>query len=259
MDAWLHCRASTEGSWRVQHMNGLGGKKTASCCPLLLQGWPDCGRCEGGVGGHAQHQVALNRPSFECGGLVDSWPEPVQAFVRDVRARLAAPPGARLHDSYGKDAVDFPTMLRFNYWMQTELEALRTRRIRLMPIFGVQHAHVRLDLRTLVNLFRHTFPDDPAVKELAKWNKDAGACRNPYLFLLPERPPAKKKSCCKSPEEWEEHTLRLQAYEEAVAAAKATDGYLAQKERHEAYVAAKRAVAASFFKRLPTKKGWAFD
>jgi hypothetical protein len=97
------------------------------------------------------------------------------------------------------------------------------------------------------------------VVELATWNKDAAGHRDPSLYMLPEGPAAKKQKDCKTADEWDAHKLRVQAHQEAVAAAKASEAYMAQKARHDAYVAAKRAVAASFFKDLPSKKGWTFD
>ena len=50
--------------------------------------------------------------------------------------------------------------------MQDELVSLGQRRIRLMPIFRVRRAHVRLDSRVLLALAKKLLPDHPDVAAL---------------------------------------------------------------------------------------------
>lgn len=186
---------------------------------------------------------------------MEGWPVKVKEYVNEVRTRLKVPPGTRVYDTYGKENLEFSDMLRFNYWMQTRLETLEQRRIRIMPIFDVHRVHVRLDLKTLVKLFKDMFPTDSTILALAKTKE----CRNPNCFMLPERPPYKKKTDCKTPNEWEAYKLAQQTYKDEVADIKAGDPYISQKATHTTYVDAQRAVATSFFKNLPVKKGWVFD
>jgi hypothetical protein len=104
--------------------------------------------------------------------------------------------------------------------MQTRLEALGERRIRLMPIFGVRRAHVRLDLRTLTSLFAHLFPKDPNVLELARLDKEPKLHRDPDLYLLPSPP------CTREPgESMPDFQARQQARQVQVDAVKATEKY----------------------------------
>ena len=51
------------------------------------------------------------------------WPEPMRAYVADVRRRLGACKGTWLHDEYGKRAP-FETIFAFNAWMQGRFEVL---------------------------------------------------------------------------------------------------------------------------------------
>jgi hypothetical protein len=105
---------------------------------------------------------------------------------------------------------------------------------------------------------RQMFPKDPAVVQLSELNKDAAAHRDPDLYLLPEPPAAMKRKDC-TMDAWDAYNMRKQAHEEAVQQVKAGPEYVAQKGRHDGYVAAQRAVATTFFRKLPTKKGWTFD
>jgi len=187
---------------------------------------------------------------------MEGWSEDVKAYVQTVRSMLGVKPGTRMHDSYGKDNVDFPTMFMFNYWMQTRFEALKQRRLRLMPFFNVHRAHIRLDLKTLVNLFRHMFPDHPAVAVLA--DCDEAKAKNPDRYMLPEKPPVKKKKES-TPDEWNEYKRVKDLYDEEVRKIKGSEVYAAQKARHSYLVSVKKAVATSFFGKLPTRKGWEFD
>eukprot|EP00798_Chlamydomonas_sp_ICE-L_P000571 gene570-biopygen308 len=120
------------------------------------------------------------------------------------------------------------------------------RRIRLMPIFNVQRVHVRLDLKTLVNLFRHMFPKDPNIVELSKWD----GVKDPDRFMLPEKPVSKKKKAC-GPDEWDTFKLAGQKYDADVAKIKDSEEYKCQKMRYDTFVKARKSVASSFFKTPP--------
>ena len=184
---------------------------------------------------------------------MEGWPESVQEYVNEVREMLSVPDGSRVYDNYGKD-MDFPTMVRFNYWIQTRLEDMDARRIRLMPIFNVQRVHVRLDLKTLVNLFRHMFPNDQNIVELSKWEH----VKNPESFMLPQRPAQKKKKSC-GPGEWDAYKSVLKQYDDDVKDIKATDEYRHAKGLYDTLVNARKTVAGSFFRKPPVKNGWVFD
>ena len=186
----------------------------------------------------------------------DGWPQAVVEYVADVRRALGAEPGTRMYDTYGAKEVTFPTLVRFNYEMLREFELLKARRSKILPIMRVGRAHVRLDLRVLVGSFRRLFPDDRAVAALAALDKEDH--RDPDLYLLPERPEARRKKTS-SEAEWTAHKLRLQAHADACDKVRAGAAYVKQRAKNDTHVSAQRAVAKSFFGRVPVKKGWTFD
>ncbi len=197
-----------------------------------------------------------------------SWPEAVQAYVVDVRTRLEAKIGQWMADDHGKD-LKFERVLRFNWWMQTALQDLNARRIAISPIFGVQRAHVRLDLKTLVAMFEDIFPDHATVKALKKeqeWHtseksKGRTGHDDPDRFMLPEKPAYKKLKDLNDAER-EAYVKERKAYDDAVQKIKASDAYVAQSQAHAKYVAAQRCVVSAFFLHLPKKKvskGWVFS
>jgi hypothetical protein len=184
---------------------------------------------------------------------MESWPESVKEYVHEVREKLGVGDGDRLFDDYGK-TVKFHTMVRFNYWMQTRLETMGERRIRLMPIFSVQRAHVRLDLKTLINLFNRMFPKDPNIIKFS----NCEYVKNPDRFMLPHRPESKTRKNC-SAAEWEEFKLVIQKYNDKVKEIKNTEEYIHAKSRYDMLINARKTVVSSFFKKPPVKTGWEFD
>jgi hypothetical protein len=137
--------------------------------------------------------------------------------------------------------------------MQTQFEALGQRRMKVMPIFNVQRAHVRMDTRTLVTLFKNLFPEDRLVMEVATWSEH----RDPDLDF-PEKPPSVLKKNCTA-EEWEQYNALKLDHQARIEAIKASDKYINARAENDAFVAAYKAVAASFFRKLPRKNGWRFD
>lgn len=203
-------------------------------------------------------------PSFKA------WPEELQRYIVDVRARLGAVEGKYLADDHGKTVMAFGDVMRFNYWMQTILGECGARRIALSPVFNVHRAHVRLDKKTLLAILGDLFPADKnmnAVKTMVaahERDKERGGMghTDPNDCMLPKAPAARRKAEFKDDEEgWIAHKAALDAHKDEVERIKATDAYLTQKTIHDAYEAAQRLAIASFFRNMPKKrsKTWVFD
>jgi hypothetical protein len=88
-------------------------------------------------------QIRSSNPDYQ------DFSSQVQDYVELVRMNLCIKDGQDVYDEYGKEKIDFPTIIKFNYWMQNEFTLLGERRLKLMPIFGVGRIHVRLDEKTL--------------------------------------------------------------------------------------------------------------
>ena len=97
------------------------------------------------------------------------WPHTLQEYVNDIRNRLNANQGDRLYEKYGFDEMEFQDIFKFNYWMQTQFESYEKRRSKLMPIFSIHRAHIRLDVRSLLYLFASICPEDKCIIYLKKW------------------------------------------------------------------------------------------
>ena len=203
-------------------------------------------------------------------GNAGGFPGKLLSWVELVRSELGAGPGVRLYDDYAEKVLGFVGAVRFNAWMQSWFVRLGVKRLKLMPIFRVQRAHVRLDTKTLNLLAKEIMPDSAMVKELHKIEsvskKDAKkggfGHKNPDKIneWFPSKPSKKRKSDFDNDGDYEKYRQALAKYDADVAAVKSTPRYIEQKERHDAYVAAKTSVAASLFRTLPNKKApWAFD
>lgn len=220
----------------------------------------------------------LRKPFPEQDPSFTTWPAVLQEYLLDVRTRLRASPDAYLPDDYGKQ-VTFSTMYSFNHWMQTQLEAMNKRRIRLSPIFQTRRAHVRLDTKTLLFMLKNLFPDDPVFVPLVEGEKRHRADKkagghghdDPDEYMLPRRDSSsmegqkkKTKKQCSSDEEWQAVKDAERQYQEALALVRASEEYKTQKKKHDAYVQLQTTIVASFFagvvsRRTARKKKWSFD
>lgn len=198
----------------------------------------------------------------------DGWPDWLRAFATDVRDRLGLMDTDYLHDEWGKK-MEFHRLFAFNVWMQHQFEALGARRISLSPVFNVQRAHVRLDKKVLVGLFRQLYPDHAAVKGLlainklhkeAKAKKEAGFLHPDKVMRVP-RPMTKKKAACKDDGEWADQNELREEYERQVAGLRRSPAYVAQLRKNRLLVDAVKAVTGALFARIPVPKsgGWTFD
>lgn len=73
----------------------------------------------------------------------------IRDLVADLRRRLGADGETWLHDEWGHKRMTFHQVFAFNLWMQERFRSLGARQMRLLPVFNVGRAHVRLDKRTL--------------------------------------------------------------------------------------------------------------
>ena len=132
----------------------------------------------------------------------NAWPEPLRDYILDVRFRLGATAGVWLYDDYGSPKnknISFQKLFDFNWFMQKTLEALNQRHLRLCPIFSVQRAHVRLDLKTLSMML-------------------------PNCFIPPQKPRARKRKDCTSGE-WKAYKAACEAADARIKEAKALDPF----------------------------------
>ena len=163
---------------------------------------------------------------------VDKWPTVLQDYVIEVRKRLSAKQGTRLYDDYGKDkAIDFDTIFRFNYWMQKQFEELKKKRMKLMPIFGIHRAHVRLDTKTLLFLFKKIYPNDEGILRLEGNNPDK------FMFKMIEQlkpEPLLKKNCID--DQWIDYKTKLQKYQKDIKDVKESESYKLQKQKYDEWL-----------------------
>ena len=163
---------------------------------------------------------------------VDKWPTVLQDYVIEVRKRLSAKQGTRLYDDYGKDkAIDFDTIFRFNYWMQKQFEELKKKRMKLMPIFGIHRAHVRLDTKTLIFLFKKIYPNDEGILRLEGNNPDK------FMFKMIEQSkpePLLKKNCID--DQWIDYKTKLQKYQKDIKDIKESESYKLQKQKYDEWL-----------------------
>ena len=192
-------------------------------------------------------------------------PDAVKDYIAEVRNRLYAAKGQRLYDDYGKEEVGFDVMFRFNFWMQQEFEALKQRRIRLMPIFGVGRVHVRFDARTLMFFAKSLLNEkDVAIVELKSLDK-LDDHRDPALYMFDdvEDVPTMKKTQTQTVDEWEDYKLRKQKRKDDIEAITKTEKFIEEKAKFDAYTDAQHAVCSTLFKDFVNKKrvkqGWKFD
>ena len=188
------------------------------------------------------------------------WPLVLQKYVNDIRTRLDVKKEVYLHDSYGKDKP-FGIIFKFNYWMQQQFEAFNQRRLKLMPIFGVQRVHVRLDKKTLLFLFSKHHPDDKGLKEFKSLN-----VKNPDKMFKAEfekakKPPRLLKKDCPNEEDWVQYQIKLKQYTDLVKQIKNSKEYKDQQKKHDEYLTLQRKIIGSFFqsKIIQRKKNWLFD
>jgi len=194
---------------------------------------------------------------------MNGWPPDLQNYVIDIRSKLNAGENQRLYDDYGKKKIGFDRVFMFNYWMQTEFERYGKKRMKLMPIFGVHRAHIRLDVRSLLYLFKRICPKDKGFECLKSMQKLEA--RDPKLYMLDDvkktRPKSIKQKDCADDKEWEDHQTELTDYDERVQAIMVSPEYVAQKNKSDTYFKAERDIISSFFKKsiLSKKKHWDFD
>ena len=220
---------------------------------------------------------------------MDDWPEILKDYVNDVRKRLKAEYGTILYDNYGEEEVSFETMLYFNYWMQQEFERLEKRRIKIMPIFNVGRAHIRLDIRTLLFMFKNLKdkkPEKLSKKDCTKeeWEKYLEILEeyknyienDPFKILIKEeirdpdidmniklkdkKPEKLLKKNCKSDKEWIDYKVKEQEYKNLLNNFKETEDYKITKLKYNKFLNLQKEVIGSFFNKNVNKKtGWSFN
>lgn len=194
-------------------------------------------------------------------------------FVVDVRQRLRAVTGQYLFDDHGKKVLTFPQLFKFNYWMQQGLKSMGLRLARLMPIFKVHRAHVRLDCKTLLAMLMALAPPEnkPTQRLRAARAEHAKALRqkggggsghtNPEDYMLREiqRPkPLLQKNV--TSEEWTRYKETRDAAKAAMAKVRESAVFLAQKVRYDAFVALEVSVVRSLFTaKSLNKRHWDLD
>lgn len=164
---------------------------------------------------------------------VDKWPIVLQNYIVEVRQLLKVKQGTRLYDDYGKDkAVDFNTIFRFNYWMQLQFEKLNKKRMKLMPIFGIHRAHVRLDTKTLLFLFKKIYPNDEGILRLEGNNPDK------FMFKIIEqsKPEPLLKKNCDDDHQWNDYKTKLQKYQKDMKDIKESESYKLQKQKYDEWL-----------------------
>ena len=200
---------------------------------------------------------------------VDGWPEVASDWVASVRAKLNANDGEYMFDKHGSESMTFQRIAEFNHWMQLELRKAGVRGIRLMPVVGVKRMHVRLDVKTLVLLFNHAFPDDPRVLTLKAIQREHAKAKGKatdakYVGYsdpaktLPKGPAQLKSKDCDAAR-WTAYKSEVAAHKADIARIKATPEYVAQAAKHGLHRDAEVEVASSFFSNAPSRKGWTFD
>ena len=191
------------------------------------------------------------------------WPQPLQEYVNDIRKRLNADSGDRLYNKHGYDEMKFKDIFKFNYWMQTQFEIYEKRRSKLMPIFSIQRAHIRLDVKSLLVLFSTICPHDEGVVYLTKLDKLESRHPKKFMFEKLSKPSILKKKDCKSDlRVWEDYKLRKQNYDDSVKEIEASAEYKKHKLKYDLFFKAQRDIIASFFNIKTLKKKtpkWTFD
>jgi len=130
--------------------------------------------------------------------LDESLPDPVKAFIKEVRVGLFVKDNDEyIGDAHAKEEMTFQQAFQFNMWMQTHFQTLEVRMTRLSPVFSVSRSHIRLDFKTLTFLFMDLFPEKEAVRKYKKY-KSSMTCSG----LLPGIPTKLKKSDFSNNEKW---------------------------------------------------------
>jgi hypothetical protein len=199
-------------------------------------------------------------------GKVDGLPRPLEAFAVDVRRRLGVFDGRFIGDEHLK-RLGFSAALGFNAWMQRRFIVLGTRHMKMMPVFRVRRAFVRLDKKTLVSMVRSALPHLPEVAALdtmeraGREDKSNGGhgLKNPAKIasLASEAPKRTKESFGGNQRAWKVYTAKANATaKEATSSA----AYVAQAARYGDYKRLKKRVIKGLFRELPKKKApWEFD
>lgn len=208
--------------------------------------------------------------AIKSGIVHQGTPVQLRAWIAEVRARLGVAAGVRVHDDYAKTKLGFEEAVRFNAWMQRRFVELKVRRIKVMPIFGVQRVHVRLDAKVLVEIVKQMFPDLKelaALKAMQTWGA-AEVKRGGMGYSDPEDnaewfpkfAKKTKKSLGNDEALWAEHKAEEALHLQRAEAVRATDEYKAQLQKRQTYLDARHAVVTTLFNRLPRKKApWVFD
>ena len=194
---------------------------------------------------------------------IDDFKDPrIKDYIVDVRTRLGAIQGVYIHDEWGKDENRFILVLQFNYWMQKSLETLAQKRIRLMPVFNVRRAHVRLDKKTLVAFAKRTILGKKDDKNTTL--KDASKYKDPSktMFTELDKVALLKKKTFSNEEDWQKYKQQRKQYEDEVKKIMATDEYKEKQQEYEQLIKAKEDICNMLFNPQVLKKatkGWKFD
>jgi len=120
----------------------------------------------------------IRSPIEEC--FQKPLPFKVVEFIKEVKRRLNASDNvAYIDDKHAKDNMTFTNAFAFNMWMQREFKTHGARMCKVIPVFKVERAHIRLDSDTLVSMFKSLFPYKPAVLNYEK------SCMPLHRQLLP--------------------------------------------------------------------------
>ena len=140
--------------------------------------------------------------------LDSSYPHEIIEFVSEAREQLCIKKNTEpIKDTHGQEEMTFGQAFQFNMWMQVHFETLEARMTRLSPVFSVNRAHIRLDMKTLTSLFKDLFPDNENVQRYKNF------CASHTFFEAPHKPKKPKKEVC-TEEVWSDYQKALEIYEE---------------------------------------------
>lgn len=137
-------------------------------------------------------------------------PHKVLTFVNEARGILCIKDNTTfIDDKHGKEDMTFSEAFKYNMWLQTHFQSMEAKMSKLSPVFSVNRAHIRLDVKTLTFLFKDLFPENAHVKRYNKF------CSSMNSEGHPEKPiTLKRKDCAK--DEWDVYQASLLIYKEAM-------------------------------------------
>ena len=227
-----------------------------------------------------------------------SQPPKVAAFIKEVRELLCIDKNTdQIKDTHGREEMTFHQAFKFNMWMQKHFETLEVRMTRLSPVFSVNRAHIRLDVKTLTFLFKDLFQENVNVQRYRNFCASNSILEDPlkpatlqhkdcsdevwnqyqeslivyeealkeFKSMAPHKlmlckviaPTVIKKSKC-SVEAWLEYKQALQIYKAEVRIVKSSVKYINLELAHKKHAEEQTRMIASFFTKL-RKKDWTFD